>query len=649
VKIDFHSYFAVTGKEQVGGIFMQATVKRISIAIFCLSFFIVPGTSELYGRGGIYVSLNPSVILPDGSEFKTWHDKTVFTRTYYVDQSHPRASDNNDGSERSPFLTINKAAQVVRASEKVVVKSGVYRELIQPRFGGDGPNKMISFEAAPGAKVIVKGSRILETEWTESKKGGVPLSKPAALNLWMVSLPDDYFESDNPFLTENASKEDIDIMPWAVQWAGKLPYTLGRGLVFQDGKRLVQQATYEELAKSPGSFWIEKENRRLYIYLYGGVNPNKATFEITTQQHIFKPAVADLGYIRVKGFIFEHAGNGFPRTGVGALFTMGGHHWIIEDNIVRQVNSVGIEVGARIDESKAGRAIDGKRAEKNPGYMIIRNNEVYECGTGGIQGLLVKNGLVENNRIHHCGWQDVQRYWETGAIKLLLNRSTLVRKNIITDIRAAPGIWMDYNNINSRVTHNVLANIESVNGAIFIEASQVPNIVDRNFVWNVKGSGIYQHDCDELTVAHNFVAHCTKEAVEMRICQGRMVGGRLSTCKRNRVLNNIFVKARKGVSFIDDDNLSDNNVFIDCGGPFDFSAWQKKGFGPNSKRAKIDASFNQRTLSFTWLTEEKLPVFGRLEICTHDFFDSTWEGERVPAGPFSYPAASQTILKLSGL
>jgi len=630
---------------------MYAKVKRIIAALASLCLFTLPGTTELYAQESDYISLSPPVILPDGSEFKSWREQTVYTRTYYVDQSHPRACDDNDGSEDKPFLTINNAAQTVRAGEKVIVKSGVYRELVQPRFGGDGPNKMISFETAPGAKVVVKGSWVFKPKWTTSKRDGVSFSA----KLWMASLADDYFDSYNPFLTENASKEDIDLMPWATQWAGKLPYTLGRGLVFQDGKRLVQQATYKDLVKLTGSYWVEKENKRLHIHPYGGINPNKVTFEITTQQHIFRPAVTGPGYIRVKGFIFEHAGNGFPRTGVGALFTMGGHHWVIEDNIVRQVNSVGIEIGARTDESGAGRRADAQRAGRNPGYMIVRNNELYECGTGGIQGLTVKNALVENNRIHHCGWQDVQRYWETGAIKLLLNNGTLVRRNIITDIEAAPGIWMDYNNKNTRVTQNVLANIESCNGAIFIEASQVPNLVDRNFIWNVEGSGIYQHDCDELTVAHNFVAHCTKEAVEMRICKGRIVNGRLSTCKRNRVLNNIFVDARKGVSFIDDDNLSDRNIFVDCSGPFDFNAWQKKGFGANSVTAKIKSSFDPQTLSrgtpsenFTWSTEEKLPLFAKLKTCSHNFFDIPWKGNKVPAGPFAYPGSSPSKVKLVG-
>ena len=250
--------------------------------------------------------------------------------------------------------------------------------------------------------------------------------------------------------------------------------------------------------------------------------------------------------------------------------------------------------------------------------------------------------------MHHIGWLNVQRYWETGAIKLLLNNGTLVRKNIITDITAAPGIWMDYANINSRVTQNVLANIQSVNGAIFIEASQVPNIVDRNFVWNVTGSGIYQHDCDHLTVAHNFVANCTGKGIEMRICQGRMVGGRLSTCTKNITLNNILINAKQGIWFIDDDNTSNRNIFANCGPPFDFAKWQEKGFGENSIKAKINAAFDQKTLKLTWSTDQQLPLFEQLDICPQDFHNKPWQTRKAPAGPFQYPNKTATTIDLRG-
>ena len=56
----------------------------------------------------------------------------------------------------------------------------------------------------------------------------------------MTKLPASLFERENPFTLENASAADIEIMPWATEWSGRVPYTLKRGLLFQDGRRLAQ-------------------------------------------------------------------------------------------------------------------------------------------------------------------------------------------------------------------------------------------------------------------------------------------------------------------------------------------------------------------------------------------------------------------------
>ena len=601
-----------------------------------LSLFV---TSPTYSADS--VGLNPKVYLSNGDEFTAWENQTVFTKTYFVDQNHAQASDTNPGTEDKPFRTINCAAQRVRAGERVLVNSGTYRELVRPRFSGAGCDRMISYEAAAGAKVIVKGSRVIK-EWVPSKRR----NRTVHDGIWMVALKSQPFEEDNPFLTENASQADIEIMPWAKKWAGQLPYTLGRGLVFQDGQRLTQVAEYKGLQDRSGTYWVDRDDEILHIRPFGDVRPASVTIEITTQQHIFMPERTGLGFIRIRGFIFEQAGNGLPRTGVGAVYAKGGHHWIIEDNVVRQVHSVGIEIGARADESRSGARADMERAAKNPGRMIVRRNELYECGTGGIQGLRIKRALIENNHIHHCGWMNVQRYWETGAIKLLLNVDTLVRANLIHDIQAAPAIWMDYNNINARVSRNVIYNVESSNGAIFVEASQVPNLVDHNIVINTTGSAIYQHDCDELTVAHNLVIDSTKQAVEMRICSGRRVNGRLSTCKRNRVLNNIFVRARKGVWFIDKDNVSDHNIFVDCAAEFDFAQWQNTGFGAHSLVADIDCSFDAFKRTLTWATDQQLPSWEAVKPCTHDFFNHPRNSLATYAGPWPYPTDRPKTLNL---
>src|SRR5439155_16617643 len=134
--------------------------------------------------------LNPPVFLPDGSEFKTWEVPLHFSKTYYVDQANPRASDDNSGTQDLPFKTINRAAQVLRPGERVVVGAGVYREWVCPARGGTDPEHMISYEAAPGAKVVIKGSEILRAKWTQSapwaKDNRITPGTATVKHIWMT-------------------------------------------------------------------------------------------------------------------------------------------------------------------------------------------------------------------------------------------------------------------------------------------------------------------------------------------------------------------------------------------------------------------------------------------------------------------------------
>jgi hypothetical protein len=76
---------------------------------------------------------------------------------YYVAQNHPGASDSNSGSQDAPWLTIQHAADVLRAGETVFVAAGTYEERVRVNVSGELENP-ITFKAQEGA--VVRGFRI---------------------------------------------------------------------------------------------------------------------------------------------------------------------------------------------------------------------------------------------------------------------------------------------------------------------------------------------------------------------------------------------------------------------------------------------------------------------------------------------------------
>src|SRR5262249_47350676 len=88
-------------------------------------------------------------------------------RTYYVDGPNPKASDTNPGTEEVPWKTIGRAGKALelRPGDTVLIKSGIYREDADILVSGE-PGRPITFSAAPGARVVLKGSEIVHDNWT---------------------------------------------------------------------------------------------------------------------------------------------------------------------------------------------------------------------------------------------------------------------------------------------------------------------------------------------------------------------------------------------------------------------------------------------------------------------------------------------------
>ena len=582
--------------------------------------------------------------LPDKQAFPVWDNLTDYQKVYHVSQNHPEATDQNPGTEALPFKTISRAAQVLEPGQKVIIHAGTYREQITPRSGGTSEAKMIGYESAAGEKVTVKGSKEIMVVWEPSLE---PAGQPFSLKLWQCTLPDQLFNGEiNPFETQNASPEDIDLMPWAHHWKGRIPYSLSRGLVFQNGRRMVELAIYEDLVHIPGSFWIDSTRDLLHVHPFEGVDPNLEQMEVTVYQHLFKPKEVGTSFIHLKGINFEHAGNGFPRVGVGAIFVNGGHHWIIQNNTVKHVNSVGIEIGARVNESSEATSAENERVRQHPGGFIVRNNYVYDCGTGGIEGHNVKNTLLEENTIEKIGWQDVERYWECAGVKLLVNENTLLIRNHIFDVEAASGIWLDWNNKNCRITRNIIHDIgPTFSGAVYVEASRIPNLVDNNVIWNVKGAGVTLNDTDQCNVVYNLIAK-TDQPVVSKVNTDRSLNGIPLSSKNNQVSHNIFYQNRKLPLMESNENQFDRNFWASLNPEVKLEQWRKKGWGAQSQEIEMVIWLDHNNKDMTINHSKPLPKLKALDFPAEDFGGNP-RNENTTAGPFDIKMSGGYQLSLT--
>lgn len=108
-------------------------------------------------------------------------------REYHVAK---HGNDKNKGTYESPFLTISKAAKLADEGDTVIVHEGEYREWVKPANGARTNAHRITYTAAEGEKVIIKGSEIL-AGWTKTEDGK-----------WTASVDNAIFGEENPYETE---------------------------------------------------------------------------------------------------------------------------------------------------------------------------------------------------------------------------------------------------------------------------------------------------------------------------------------------------------------------------------------------------------------------------------------------------------------
>ncbi len=467
-----------------------------------------------------------------------------------MNQEYHVAKNGNDfhcGSKAQPFFTIGRAAAIAEPGDCITVHEGVYREWVQPMNAGASELRRIVYQAAPGEKVVVKGSEQIKG-W-EKVEGTV----------WKVTLPNTFFGDYNPY----AHKLSGDWLIWPVDrfvHAGDV-YLNGRSFYeavsLDEVKRPTRRvkgnpprwSMHEEVIADPdGTLYqwfavVDDDTTAIYAN-FQGADPNAELTEINVRKCCFYPQRPHVNYITVRGFEFAQAACPWtPPTAdqpgmVGAHWSKG---WIIENNVLHDAKCSAISIGK---ESSTGdnectryqlkpgyqnqmeavfRALQQGWSKETIGSHIIRNNTIYDCGQNGIVGHMgCAFSTIEHNHIYNIAVKHEFFGYEIAGIKFHAAVDVQVQNNHIH--HCTMGTWFDWQAQGTRISKNVLHHNDR---DFFIEVTHGPCLVDNNifassytidnaaqgtaFVHNLIGGSMRRITVPDRSTPYHF-AHTTQVA-----------------------------------------------------------------------------------------------------------------------------------------
>jgi alpha-N-arabinofuranosidase len=382
-------------------------------------------------------------------------------------------SDSNSGTRKSPFRTIQRAADFAQPGDVITVHQGIYRERISPPRGGTSDKKRIVYQAARGELVAVKGSEVV-TNWVKVQD-----------DVWKVEIPNAFFGSFNPY-------SDLIHGDW-FDAKGRQHHT---GAVYLNGDWLPEAAKLDDVLKPIGNapLWfgqVDASNTTLWAQ-FKGVNPNEQLVEINARQTVFYPEKTGVNYLTVRGFIMEQAATPWaPPTAeqIGLIGTHWSKGWIIENNVIRYSRCSGVALGKYGDEwdnraeSAEGyvgtihRALTNGWNRETIGHHLVRNNEISHCEQTGIVGSLgCSFSIITGNDIHDIHVQQLFTGAEMAGIKFHGAIDVEISGNHI--YRNCRGIWLDWMAQGTHVTGNLFHDNQSED--LFCEVDHGPFLVANN-------------------------------------------------------------------------------------------------------------------------------------------------------------------------
>ena len=341
---------------------------------------------------------------------------------FVVNQQDSAASDENPGSREKPLKTISAAVARVHAGDRVLVHRGEYRETIIVKASGtsDAP---IVIEAAPEEVVVIKGSDVV-SGWTLDHEA-----------VWKAELPE----------LPPRSTDAADPSFWI---ATEIHRVFVHDGVLLDAVHLRKVASRD--AVQPGSFFHDRANSTLYVWLPDSGDPNKSKMEAAVR---------------------------------GAWINIVGSHIIVRGLQMRHASTLAIAnwpacniygEGSRLENCVitwgdfAGVSLSGNR------------NSLVHCVVA-CHGSVGIGGTGEGHLIEGCRviYNNIDRYdpgWHCGGAKLIpqFSHGRITKSEFAHNI--GPGLWLD-----GRCNDNLIeANLchDNEGAGIMVEASAGNHILN---------------------------------------------------------------------------------------------------------------------------------------------------------------------------
>lgn len=476
---------------------------------------------------------------------------STLAKEYHVSVN---GSDDNIGTNESPFTTISKASKLAIAGDTITVHAGTYREWVDPAFGGTSHLNRIVYCAAEGEEVLIKGSEVIKG-WEKVKKG-----------VWKINLDNSMFGDYNPY-------REIIVADWFSNF-GRQHHT---GEVYLNGKSFYEIDSLEKVFNpnplkgaqdQEGSlyqWYCESNSKTSTIWAnFHEFNPNEELVEINVRPAVFYPKKTGMNYITVCGFKMSQAATTWaPPTAeqIGLIGPNWSKGWIIENNTISDSKCSGISLGkdrstgqnySSVYQKKSGHisqlevvfsAIKNGWSKDNIGSHIVRNNTIFNCEQTGICGDMgAIFSQIYNNHIHDIY---VKRQWggfEMGGIKLHAPIDVLIKDNCIHN--TFKGLWIDWQAQGIRITGNLLYDNSWMD--LHLEVSHGPHVIDNNLF--LSDLNVWDMSVGSAFINNLFAGQICKAGEDDRFSpyhypHSTQVAGMMTLLSGDeRFINNIFIK-----------------------------------------------------------------------------------------------------------